>query len=133
MGYYSEVMISVTKKGYERIKKDQEKFDDYELLNLFEVKNFEKNNKSFVLLQTEDTIKYYPEFEDIKQLEKTLSNLKDGYVFVRLGEEYGDIEFRNNAKVKELLEPFDFIKKLYNLKSKCAKIQLYKDIPLSGG
>ena len=112
MGYYSEVMISVTKKGYERIKKDQEKFADYELLNLFEVKNFEKNNKSFVLLQTEDTIKYYPEFEDIKQLEKTLSNLKDGYVFVRLGEEYGDIEFRNNAKVKELLEPFDFIKKL---------------------
>ena len=112
MGYYSEVMISVTKKGYERIKKDQEKFADYELLNLFEVKNFEKNNKSFILLQTEDTIKYYPEFEDIKQLEKTLSNLKDGYVFVRLGEEYGDIEFRNNAKVKELLEPFDFIKKL---------------------
>ena len=51
MGYYSEVMISVTKKGYERIKKDQEKFADYELLNLFEVKNFEKNNKSFILLQ----------------------------------------------------------------------------------
>ena len=112
MGYYSEVMISVTKKGYEKIKKDQEKFGYYELLRLFEVSNFEKNDKSCILLQTEDTIKYYPEYKEVKQLETTLSKLKDGYVFARLGEEVGDIEFRNNAKVKELLEPFDFIKEL---------------------
>ncbi len=111
MGYYSTVMISVTKKGYEKIKKDQEKFADYELLKLFNVSNFGKDN-SLILMETEDTIKYYPEYEDIQQLEKTLSKLKDGYVFVRLGEENLDIEFRNNAKIKELLEPFDFIKEL---------------------
>lgn len=114
MGYYSEVMISVTKKGYEKIKKDQEKFADYELLKLFEVSNFEKNGKDFILLRTEETIKYYTEYEDIKQLEKTLSKLKDGYVFARFGEETLDVEFRNNAKIKELLEPFDFIKEFSN-------------------
>ncbi len=111
MGYYSTVMISVTKKGYEKIKKDQEKFADYELLKLFNVSNFGKDN-SLILMETEDTIKYYPEYEDIQQLEKTLSKLKDGYVFARIGEENLDIEFRNNAKIKELLEPFDFIKEL---------------------
>ncbi len=114
MGYYSDVMISVTKKGYEKIKKEQEKFDYYQLLKLFETSTFEKNGQSFVLLRTEDTIKYYPEYEDVKQLEKTLSKLKDGYVFARFGEETLDVEFRNNAKVKELLEPFDFIKEFSN-------------------
>ena len=114
MGTYSDVMISVTPKGYEKIKKDQEKFADYELLKLFEITNFEKNGKSLILLKTEDTIKYYPEYEDIKQLEKTLSKLKDGYVFARFGEEVGDIEFRNKAKIKELLEPFQFIKEFSN-------------------
>lgn len=110
MGYYSEVMISVTKKGYEKIKKDQEEFADYKLLELFKISNFEKNGKSCILLKTEETIKYYIEYEDIKQLEKTLSKLKDGYVFARFGEDTCDIEFRNKAKTKELLEPFQFIK-----------------------
>ena len=41
MGTYSDVMISVTQNGYEKIKKDQEKFADYELLKLFEITNFE--------------------------------------------------------------------------------------------
>lgn len=114
MGTYSDVMISVTPNGYEKIKKDQEKFADYELLKLFEITNFEKNGKSLILLKTEDTIKYYPEHEDIKQLEKTLSKLKDGYAFARFGEEIGDFEFRNKAKIKELLEPFQFIKEFSN-------------------
>lgn len=118
MGYYSDVMISVTKKGYEKIKKDQEKFADYELLNLFKISNFEKNGKSLILLKTEDTIKYYTECEDIKQLEMTLSKLKDGYVFARFGQDVCDIEFRNKAKVKELLEPFQFIKEFSNNISK---------------
>ena len=114
MGYYSAVMISVTKKGYEKIKKDQEKFSDYKLLELFKVSNFEKNGKSFILLKTEDTIKYYTECEDIKQLEKTLSKLKDGYVFAKFGEDTLDIEFRNKAHIKELLEPFQFLKEFSN-------------------
>ena len=111
MAYYSTVMIAVTKKGYEKIKKDQEKFSDYELLKLFNVSSFGRDN-SFILMETEETIKYYREYEYIQQLEKTLSKLKDGYVFARIGEENLDVEFRNNAKTKELLEPFDFVKEL---------------------
>lgn len=121
MGYYSTVMIAVTKKGYEKIKKDQEKFAEYKLLDLFEISNFGKD-KSFVLMETEESIKYYREYEDIQQLEKTLSKLKDGYVFAKFGEQLLDVEFKNNAKIKELLEPFDFVKELTdNLKNEFEK------------
>ena len=121
MGYYSTVMIAVTKKGYEKIKKDQEKFAEYKLLDLFEISNFGKD-KSFVLMETEESIKYYREYEDIQQLEKTLSKLKDGYVFAKFGEQLLDVEFKNNAKTKELLEPFDFVKELTdNLKKEFEK------------
>lgn len=112
MGYYSDVKIAVTKKGYEKIKKDQEKFADYKLLDFFEVEEFAVNEKAFILLRTEDSIKYYKEYEDIEQLEKTLSKLKDGYVFARFGEERGDIEFRNKTKIEELLEPFEEIREI---------------------
>lgn len=111
MAYYSTVMIAVTKSGYEKIKKDQEKFAEYKFLKLFKISNFGKEN-SLVLMETDEPIKYYREFDDIKQLEKTLSKLKDGYVFAKLGEEYLDVEFKNNAKIKGLLEPFDFIKEV---------------------
>lgn len=104
-------MITVTKKGYEKIKKDQEKFAEYKLLDLFDVSSFGKNN-SLILMQTKETIKNYDECEDTQQLEKNLSELKDGYVFLRIGEDDLDIEFRNNAKIEELLKPFDFIKEL---------------------
>ncbi len=111
MGYYSSVMIAVTKKGYEKIKSDQENFSEYRLLDIFEVSSFGKDN-SYILMQTKESTKYYREYEDIQQLEKTLSKLKSGYVFLRIGEEELDIEFKNKAKIKELLEPFDFIKEL---------------------
>ena len=111
MGYYSTVKIAVTKKGYEKIIKDQEKYKEYKLLDFFEINYFGKND-SLVLMETLESIKFYNEYEDIEQLRKTLSKLKDGYVFARLGEEYLDLEFLNEAKTKELLEPFEFVKEL---------------------
>ena len=45
-------------------------------------------------------------------LQKSLNKLKDGYVFCRMGEENGDIEFRNRTKLPELMKEFDFIEKL---------------------
>ena len=54
MGYYSEVMISVTKKGYEKIKKDQEKFQF--------IKKFSNNiNKEFEKKEEEE-FEYYKSF-----------------------------------------------------------------------
>ena len=112
MGYYSDVQIAVTKKGYERIKKNQEKYKDYKLLDYFEIEEMKINDKSIIFLRTEDAIKYYEEYEDIAQLEKDLSKLKEGYVFARFGEQRGDVEFRNFAKIKELLVPFDELRGL---------------------
>ena len=48
--------------------------------------------------------------------------MKDGYVFAKFGEQLLDVEFKNNAKIKELLEPFDFVKELTdNLKNEFEK------------
>ena len=109
MGYYSRVMIATTEKGFEKIKRDQKKFKEENLLDCFEIKQYEKNGRSCVFLDTIDTIKYYTEYEDIEQLEKTLSKLKDGYMFCRIGEENGDLEIRNRTKISELYEEFDFL------------------------
>lgn len=114
MGYYSAIMIATTKKGFEKIKKDQEKFQEESILNYFEIEEYEKNGKQYVFIETEEMIKYYKEYEEVKQLEKSLSKLKDGYVFCKLGEENGDIEFRNKAHNRDLLDKFDFIIDLKN-------------------
>lgn len=114
MGYYSDVMICTTKKGYERIVKNQEKVKDQYLFYDEENPRIEKymeNDKECVYIEW-DYIKYYKEFEEIKQLEKTLSKLKDGYIFCRWGESVGDVEFRHRTNIKELEKPFDFIENI---------------------
>ena len=67
------------------------------------------NNKDCVFMYW-DSLKYYKEFEEVQALEKSLSKLKDGYVFCRLGEESGDIEFRKRTKIPELMKEFQFIR-----------------------
>lgn len=111
MGYYSNVMIATTKSDFEKIKRAQEKCE-FNILNTeAEVSDYQENGKDFVFL-TLYSIKYYKEFEEIQALEKSLNKLKDGYVFCRMGEENGDIEFRNRTKLPELMKEFDFIKEL---------------------
>ena len=45
-------------------------------------------------------------------MEKALEKARDGYVFCRLGEENGDIEFRKRSDLPELMSRFDFILEL---------------------
>ncbi len=108
MGYYSDVMIATTKKDFEKIKKSQEKFE----INIFdqdaEITDYIENEKDCVFL-TLYSIKYYDQFEEIQALEKALEKAKDGYVFCRMGEENGDIEFRKRSDLPELMSRFDFI------------------------
>ena len=47
-----------------------------------------------------------------KDFEKIENELKDGYVFCRLGEETMDIEFKKRTKLPELMTKFEFIKDL---------------------
>lgn len=111
MGYYSTVMIATTKNDFEKIKKSQEKCE-FNILNTdAEIFAYQENGKDCVFLRLY-SIKYYKEFEEIQALEKSLNKLKDGYVFCRMGEENGDIEFRNRTKLPELMKEFEFIKEL---------------------
>ena len=111
MGYYSDVMIATTKKDFEKIKKSQEKFE----INIFdqdaEITSYKENETECVFLRFY-SIKYYDQFEEIQALEMALEKTKDGYVFCRMGEENGDIEFRKRSKLPELMKEFEFIREI---------------------
>ena len=108
MGYCSNVMIAVTKKDFKKIEDAQKKIPDNTLLDELEIENYKENDIDCVFAHF-GYVKYYKEYEEVKVLEKTLSKLKDGYIFCRLGEESADIEFRNRTKLPELMKYFDFI------------------------
>lgn len=111
MGYYSDVMIATTKKDYNKIVNVLNKLPDQYLIENVDVEEYKENNIECVFFRF-DYIKYYKEFEDIQTLEKSLSKAKDGYVFCRLGEENGDIEFRRRSKLPELMKEFEFIREI---------------------
>ncbi len=111
MGYYSNVMIAVTKQDFKKIENEQKKIPDNVLLEELEVDSYKENDIECVFAHF-GYIKYYKEYEEVQLLEKRLNKLKDGYVFCRLGEEAGDIEFRNRTKLPELMKNFEFIKEL---------------------
>ncbi len=111
MGYYSDVMIATTKKDFEKIKESQEKFEVSIFDDDAEIYDYKENGKDFVFFRFY-SIKYYDQFEEIQALEKSLDETKDGYVFCRMGEENGDIEFRKRTKLPELMIKFDFIREI---------------------
>lgn len=111
MGYYSNVMFAVTKKDFTKIENAQKKIPNNYFFEEIEIDNYKENDKECVFVHL-GYIKYYKEYEEVQLLEKSLNKLKDGYVFCRLGEETGDIEFRNRTKLPELMKNFEFIKQL---------------------
>ena len=111
MSYFSNVMIAVTKKDFEKIENEQKKINNNILLEDLDVDNYKENNIECVFAHF-GYIQYKEEFEEVQLLEKNLKELKDGYVFCRFGEDSGDIEFRNRTKLPELMLEFEFIKKL---------------------
>ena len=117
MVYYSNVMVATTKDGYNKIVKDQNKISDNVLMDEAEIEEYEENDKKCVFIQF-DSIKWYKEYMDIQAFKKSLSKLKDGYVFCRMGEENGDIEFRKRTTLSELMKEFEFIKEIRDSLSK---------------
>ena len=111
MSCYSNVMIAVTKKDFEKIEKEQEKIKNNILLEDIEVNNYKENDIECVFVHF-GYIQYKKEFEEVELLEKNLSELKDGYVFLRLGEEFTDVDFRNRTKLPELMKEFEFLREL---------------------
>lgn len=86
MGYRSCIMLATTKSDFEKLRKEQEKIPDNYISKVLEEGEFEEryriNDKEFVYTE----IKYYKEYDEVQLFEKSLSKLKDGYVFCRLGE-----------------------------------------------
>lgn len=122
MAYFSNVMIGVTKQDFEKIENEQKKIPDNILLEDIEVENYKENDIECVFVHF-GYIQYKNEFEEVELLEKSLNELKSGYVFCRLGEETIDIEFRKRTKLLELMTKFEFIKDL----SKSLNKELKKD------
>ena len=111
MGYYSDLRVAITKKDYiKMLEKDNQKNMCKYILDKDSsyIKEYSENNVECVLLQ-QFNFKYYKEFEEIKLFEKYLAEAKNGYVFMRIGEGWDDIEYRNTAKYEELEVPFKFI------------------------
>lgn len=111
MGYYSDLRVAITKKDYiKMLEKDNQKNMCKYILdkdNAY-IKEYSEDNVECVLLQ-QFNLKYYKEFEEIQLFEKYLAEDKNGYVFMRIGGSWDDIEYRNTAKYKELEVPFKFI------------------------
>jgi len=108
MGYYSNVMVATTKKDFKKIEDALNKIPNNYLLDDLEIVDYTENEKECIFAHF-GYIKYYKEYEEVQMLEKSLSKLKDGYVFCRLGEEFEDIDFRKRTELPELMKNFDFI------------------------
>lgn len=113
MGYFSDLRVAVTKRDYLTML-DKNKQSAIKCNFLLEpndayIKEYEENGVNCILIQQFD-LKYYKEFEDVQQFEKYLKEVKSGYVFLRIGGRWNDIEYRNTSKYKELEIPFKFIK-----------------------
>lgn len=122
MAYYNEIMIAVTKEDYKKIEEVQKKIPDNYLFEDAYVYDYKQNGIDCIFIKI-DHVRYDVKYEEVEKLEKSLTELKDGYVFCRLGEDSGDIEFRNRTKLPELMIEFDFINKL----SKSLNEELKKD------
>ena len=109
MSYFSNVMIAVTKKDFEKIENEQKKIKKNILLEDLDVDNYKENDIECVFAHF-GYIQYKDEFKEVQLLEKNLKELKDGYVFCRFGEDSADIDFRNRTKLPELMKYFEFIR-----------------------
>ena len=111
MAYYNEIMIATTKEDYKKIEEVQKKIPDNYLFEDAYVYDYNENGIDCIFVKI-DHVRYDLKFEEVKELEKSLNELNNGYVFCRLGEDSGDIEFRNRTKLPELMIEFEFIKNL---------------------
>ena len=108
MSYYSNVMISATKKDFNRIEEVLKEVPNNYLLEGLKIVDYTENGIECVFAHF-GYIQYKKAFEEVQMLEKCLSELQDGYVFCRLGEQFEDIDFRKRTEHRELMKEFDFI------------------------
>ena len=97
MGYYSQVKLCLKKDAYEDLRERLLKNEIYDYMfdeGFFYLTELEDDN---IVICTWNEIKWYSTYKEIKIIEDYLTELDDKkieYRFIRVGEEYNDIEFR---------------------------------------
>ena len=103
MGYYSDVALCLTKNGMDQLKTalaEAEKnnpgnFAAIKMLIGGEPSKIDEGSGSVVFLWEGE--KWYDEFDEIAFVGKLMDNLPhEDFLFIRLGEDYDDIETRGN-------------------------------------
>ena len=117
MAYYNFVLFATTKKDFNKIMDKQNKIPDNYLFNEAEIEEYKEDGIDCVYVDL-GRVRYSKEYEEVQALEKSFSELQDGYVFCRLGEDPADIEFRKRTKLPELMKEFEFIKDIRDSLSK---------------
>ena len=97
MGYRSDVAIAMTKKAAELLKtKLAEATPDQRYL-LDNPDLYEVDSKTEEALWRWHYVKWYEEFDEVAFIDNYLKELSiDDYLFIRLGENYDDIELRGD-------------------------------------
>ena len=100
MGYYSDVKVICGNKAYEELKQVWEKVH-------LTPNRVTSDGKSSWLIEW-DYVKWYPNFEDVNAIEKTVNRIaydeSDGIYFVRVGEDINDVEYFGNDKGYDLTD-----------------------------
>lgn len=96
MGYYSEVGLVLTKKGFEQLEAALTAVEDKELRNeiedLLSSADSQHTAPNGDHLWTWEWMKWYPEFREIGWLETCLKAMPDeDFYFLRIGEEHDDV------------------------------------------
>ena len=105
MGYYSDVAVCLTKNGMDQLKialseaerNNPDNFAAIKMLIGGEPSKIDEGSGSAVFLWEGE--KWYDEFDEIAFVTKVMDSLSDeDFLFIRLGEDYDDIETRGSYR-----------------------------------
>ncbi|MTJ92332.1 MAG: hypothetical protein F8N36_05650 [Desulfovibrio sp.] len=109
MGYYSDVALCLTKKGMDQLKTDlaevernnPDNFAAIKMLIGGEPSKIDEGSGYAVFLWEGE--KWYAEFAEVAFVAKLMDSLSnEDFLFIRLGEDYNDIETRGSFRGKPL-------------------------------
>ena len=105
MGYYSDVALCLTKNGMDQLKSalvqaernNPENFAAIKMLIAGEPSKIDERTGAVVFLWKGE--KWYEEFAEMAFVAKLMDSLpSEDFLFIRLGEDYDDIETRGNYR-----------------------------------
>lgn len=104
MGYNSDLRVILRRKDFEELKEKmnnyyKERDCGYNLFNEEEIDIIEEN-KSWVKFGWNGLKWYYPQYKEVEMIQDFITS-RDQFYFLRLGEEYGDMEERQDLEYDE--------------------------------